>query len=238
MNNNPLLQAYPDEWPIAQELLPAYLKKTLSSSDQAWMETWINQVKSQAGDGALQLERELHFAHLLQTQLSAPSVGLDVQGSWDKLSASISQPSASPAHNLAPKPRHSPSLQQRMQDILGQFMTWWSRQWVAIAVCALLAAHIGLLSLLAGGSDSTRIPAIAAPASGNSAPASGVIYRVAFKPEAKAQEILGLLLRMQAQIIAGPSALGLWSIQVENSQALAAEQLLKHSSLVETYSLD
>ena len=91
--------------------------------------------------------------------------------------------------------------------------------WALAGVVAVQAGVIGvLLSMPPQGGEQVPLSGGAA-----SAAADTVVFTVAFKPQASEAAIRALLAQAQAQIIGGPSALGLYRVAVARSRVAAAQ---------------
>ncbi|WP_120495527.1 zf-HC2 domain-containing protein [Kiloniella sp. EL199] len=77
-----------------------------------------------------------------------------------------------------------------------------------------------------------------AASGGNVAPVRGPVLSVTFVPEAQEENIRELLLAVDARIVDGPSALGIYKLSVPKDPEAVISKLLAHKNLVETVQRD
>ena len=79
---------------------------------------------------------------------------------------------------------------------------------------------------------------LVAASGGNVAPVRGPVLSVTFVPEAQEENIRELLLAVDARIVDGPSALGVYKLAVPKHPEAVISKLLAHKNLVETVQRD
>lgn len=109
-----------------------------------------------------------------------------------------------------------------------RWMSWWRTHWQspALATCLLV---IGVQAVL--WQQASHAPAPLEALSGSQPAASGVLL-VAFEPTASEADIRALLRVLHAEIIGGPSALGLYRVQVRGDVNAARNQLERAQGVV------
>ncbi|WP_020591320.1 anti-sigma factor family protein [Kiloniella laminariae] len=100
----------------------------------------------------------------------------------------------------------------------------------AIAACLLLLLQTAVTLPMWNRSGDDLIAA----GGGTAAQLGGQIITVTFVPEASEENIRNLLLAVDASIVAGPSALGVYRLSVARDSEAVVEKLLAHRNLVET----
>ncbi|TCT26252.1 hypothetical protein [Thermomonas haemolytica] len=170
------------------------------------------------------LPRDDALAHRLRQHWDAATPRVDQREAWRRLQAQLPP---------APAARKRPRLAER----LAEWRSWWlpTLSFASGAACAALA-----LALLAPMTLSpARAPAAFEPLAGPAAttPAAGTRLAVAFAADARLADINTLLLQLQASVVQGPSALGLYTLEVAPDMAEQALQRLQSSPLVDSATL-
>lgn len=191
-----------------QELLPFYVNATLEGEDKARIEQAIKD------DPFLQDEIEL------LTKLRGEIQGQQFENSPGELGLKRLQKSIE-AENL----KNDPVARARSKITKEQNWHWRA---AAIAACLLLMLQtIVTYSVWQSGDLSA--------AGGNQImQVSGPILSVTFVPSAREDNIRRLLLTVEATIIDGPSALGVYKISVPKDAQAALDKLRAHKNLIET----
>ncbi len=204
-----------------RELLPWFAAGTLAPDERQFVDAWLARHGAQHPAMVAELSWLRRSAaqarELARAQAPAPEAGLA------ELMARIGTESgrAAPA---APGAQH-----------FGRRFSLWLAELLAprpalafglVAVMLLQAAVIG--------SQMTREPAALVPLGGNHAPtgsaaADAVVLGVVFNADAREAEVRAVLAAAGAQIVGGPSALGLYLVAVPKPQAEAAIATLQAS---------
>ncbi len=206
-----------------REWLPWFAAGTLAPAEQQFVHAWLDRNGAQHASITAELNwlrrtatqaRELVHAHS-----PAPDAGLV------ELMARIGaeRRRAAPAASGAFRP-----FRLWLADLLAP------RPALAFAVVAMLLLQAAVI-----GSLMTREPAEQVPLGGATsaigAPADSVWLSVAFHANAREADIRAALARAGAQIVGGPSALGLYRVAVHKAQADAAmAALLSSTTTVES----
>lgn len=113
---------------------------------------------------------------------------------------------------------------------------WWRTLWPPILAYGLGAATAAWVLTVGLPIAPSHPGAAVVPLGGSEAPAvqaETVRLQVVFRNTASAEQIRALLVPLSAQVVAGPSRLGVWELVVPASQARAAVHTLRASTLVE-----
>ena len=239
-NHYVLSAAYPQEWARAEHLLPGFLKKTLSTSDQEWMEQWTNQIETADGLAAEALRKETAWVKSAQESLSQRATEFNAQAGWQKLTAELE---AERRGKAAPRLESPVSVFQKFKQWLTKIaqmqhdraLQWWQKPAAGVLGSALIIGQMGFLAaavkqLYVAHTDTT----IVSPSSGASRPTEGALLKVAFKPDATVKDIMSVLTSIEGRVTGGPGALGIWEIEVPTDKLPAALKLLEGSKAVES----
>ena len=255
-NHDILNAAQPETWARAEHLLPGYLKKTLSTPDQAWMEVWINQTQIAGGPVAAALTSELAWVRGAQETLGQQALAFNTQNGWHKLQATL-QNELTVKNNMGASPGTSapalatqaaisppaPSLLRQIKLWLAKLarmqkdraLHWWQKPAVAALASAMVIGQMGFLAAAVKQVHTlTTDASMVTPSSGASRPTDGVVLKVVFKPKASMQDIMASLNRVKGRVVGGPGALGIWEVEVPTDQLLNAVQTLGKSKTVES----
>ncbi|WP_240126658.1 hypothetical protein [Thermomonas alba] len=125
----------------------------------------------------------------------------------------------------------------RLAARLAEWRTWWlpTLTFAGGAACAALAMVLLAPVTLAPAPAPQAFTALSGPE--RPAPATGARLQVAFTADARMADINGLLLRLDASVVSGPSALGLYTLEVAPESAAQALQQLQASRLVDSATL-
>jgi len=109
-------------------------------------------------------------------------------------------------------------------------------RWLAVAAAAQTVAIGLLLALLwQQTSEVMTAPRFATLSSSSVIPADGTLLRVVFKPETSADDVKALLLSLDAQVIAGPTEAGVYTLRLPRS--LTEEETLRTLAQVRSSAL-
>ncbi|MCR6497053.1 hypothetical protein LJB71_13030 [Thermomonas sp. S9] len=117
---------------------------------------------------------------------------------------------------------------------LAEWRSWWmpTLTFATGGACAALVMALLAPMTLAPSPPSTPFVALSGPAT--PVPTAGARLQVAFAADARLADINALLLQLDASVVAGPSALGLYTLQVAPDTAAQALQRLQSSPLVDS----
>jgi hypothetical protein len=214
-----------------RELLPWFASDALEGEPQAFVEAWLARQAEVPADIAAELAWWRSASRVARDDAAAralsPAAALAADEGLAQLMARVAsvreQEGVEAARAPAARAAARPGVLQRLQQALsGAFasrspaMAWGLAtlavaQGVAIAV--LLLREPAQQVPLSGGTDSA----------GNAASAGQALFTVAFKPQASQQAVQQLLADAGAQIVAGPSALGLFRVAVPAAGAAQAQ---------------
>lgn len=198
-----------------RELLPFHALDALEGEDREFLHRWL----AQHGDEHPELASELRWLQRSAEQARELAAAPAAQAGLVELMTRIA------AEAPAPQPRPAAAAPP-----------WWQRLFaaprLAMAMAVLLVVQGAALVVLLQREPAEQEALSGAPAA---AAAGRVLLSVAFKPDAREADLRALLASVNAEVAAGPSALGLWQLTVP---AEAAEQALMQlraaSTLVES----
>ncbi|MEM6781239.1 MAG: hypothetical protein AAF569_05200 [Pseudomonadota bacterium] len=193
------------------ELLPFYVNGSLEGEEKALVEKAIKDNPS--------LENEIKFLEKLrgkvQTQEFENSPG---ELGLKRLQKSIAEE----------KLKNDPIA--RAQSKITREQNWGWRA-AAIAACLLLMLQTVVIFPIWQNADLTA-------AGGPAVHAEGRIVNVTFAPDAQEENIRNLLLAIEASIVDGPSALGVYQLSIPKEFEAAIEKLEAHKNLIESVDYD
>ena len=146
-NHDVLSAAHPLDWARAEHLLPGYLKKTLSGSDQEWMKQWMTQIENTGGAVADALESETAWVRTAQDVLSTRATEFNAHAGWQKLQAGLQS-------ERAPEVASRVSLLQKLKQWLAKLarmqqdraLQWWQKPAIGALASAMIVGQMGFLA--------------------------------------------------------------------------------------------
>jgi hypothetical protein len=232
----------------ARTLLPSFLKKTISANDKAWMTQFIQNLQDKSlnlDEGKVrQFNDEMAWVELSQGQLDNTTPAFDSEAGWKKMAmqleiSPLAQP-AQPSHPLqAPHDKKKRSAFDLMKLLInakfGSLIELWRKPMVGVLASTMIVAQMGLLAALVKYTwQAQKQETTVSPASGDVKLKDMVLFSVMVKDAAKVQDMRALLEGMQAQVISGPSAIGIWVIAVPKDKLIDAAKAFKSSAIVES----
>ncbi len=204
------------------ELLPWFAAGTLAPDERQFVDAWLARHGAQHPAMVAELtwlrRSAAQARELAQAQAPAPEAGLS------ELMARIG----------AERGPAAPAAPGALQPFGRQFSQWLAELLAPRPALAFGLVAVMLLQVAVIGSLMTREPAEFVPLGGPNAPvgsavADDVVLSVAFSASAREAEIRAVLAGAGAQIVGGPSALGLYLVAVPKAQAEAAVATLQAS---------
>jgi|GEM_PF-976483 len=200
-----------------RELLPWYAMGALPVNESAFIDQWLAAAPAHT---VIDLQAEIAWLRgaAIAARESVPEARLDA--GWDMLSQRIAAEAPS-TRNLSatrPTPRGPSWLQGRIEAL----SNWLAPRGAGFAMgaAAVILVQAGVI-----GAMLLRTPAEQEPLSGVPAinvPSGSAVLTVAFRAGVAESDLRGLLLQNHAEIVSGPSALGLYRIAVPAAEATAA----------------
>lgn len=210
----------------ARELLAWHSQDALTGEDLVFMRQWLE--KSGADDPAM--AQELAWlrstAALLRAQVEneARLAQQPVDEGLRALMARIAH--ETPRGNKPPG--WDECIGQWLRDVVGVRSTGW-----AMGVMALVAVQAGVIAALLADPPAAQVP-LSGAATSTGVSSDQVLLTVAFRAQATESAMRSTLASADAQIVSGPSALGLYLVAVPRDQADSmATQLRAASAVVE-----
>jgi hypothetical protein len=223
----------------ARTLLPSYLKKTISADDKAWMTQFIHNLHDQSlnlDEGEVrQFHDEMAWVELSQQQLEIQTPTFDSEAGWKKMAMKLNLNQSTQATTVRSTQSVVDVLRSVFNAKFGTLILFWRKPMVGFLASTMIVAQMGLLAALVKYTWQTqRQETVVAPASGDVRMSGMVLFSVMLKDVAKVQEMRALLETMQAQVVSGPSAIGLWVIAVPKDKLIEAAKAFKSSTIVES----
>lgn len=236
----------------ARELLAWHAQGVLTGQDRVFMDQWLEINAAKHPEIAAELAWLRSTAAQLQAQVQAqahlaqPSENAGLNTLLQRIALEKAGNPENSAGQAAPRPT-PPAPNSSLRPQAGSQATWGERiaVWLsdvlgarspalALGVAAVVIAQAGVIGALL-----MKAPASQAPLSGTASdvalPADKVFLTVAFSPSASELAIRTVLASANAQIVAGPSALGLYTVAVPSAKADSlAQQLLAAAGVVES----
>lgn len=232
----------------ARELLAWHAQGVLTGQDRVFMDQWLETNAAKHPEIAAELAWLRSTAAQLQAQvhLAQPSENAGLNTLLQRIALEKAGNPENSAGQAVPQPT-PPAPNSSLRPQAGSQATWGERiaAWLsdvlgarspalALGVAAVVIAQAGVIGALL-----MKAPASQAPLSGTASdvalPADKVFLTVAFSPSASELAIRTVLASANAQIVAGPSALGLYTVAVPSAKADSlAQQLLAAAGVVES----
>ena len=231
------------EFSRAINLIPGHLKNCLSEDDSAWMKGFLAQLQNADPAQAQAFAEELQWVEKTQAQMEQSLPRIDLEAGWLHLAGKL-KAAADPQHarNVAPD-QSSNKIVQWIKDFIQMriegLLNLWRKPAVVVLGSALIVGQMGMLAAVVKKMYTVETAGIAIPASGSKGAASDqvIVVQVIFKDNTKVADIRKLLDASGAQIIGGPSAIGVWEVQIDKSKQTAAIDQISKSKTVESISL-
>jgi hypothetical protein len=219
----------------AKHLIPGYLKKTLSGDDKEWMAQFLNTVQSlgAANAAATEFTQEMAWVQRTQEHLAQSSPAFDAQAGWQRMQNRLATPS----------PASAPQRERNvLQWIKAQFrarverlVRLWQKPIVAATASAMIIGQMGLLAAVVRYTYNVEPQAaVVAPASGSKTGQDTVVLALVFKDKATAEQMRKLLDSVQAQVVGGPGAIGVWEVAVPKDKLNEAMKAFNTSKILES----
>jgi hypothetical protein len=209
-----------------QALLPLHAQGLLQGEQLTFMHDWLEHNMAQYPE----MKAELAWLGTTSTQLKEESAKHvraaqpQLDAGLNSLMGRIAAEQASLASGAAPVPRRAAPEQKNW---IAEISDWFSRalgagsRGFAMGAAVLVLGQAGVIGALLVNepAQQTVLSGEGNTTAGNAAAGDAVTaLTVAFNPTATESEISQALIRAKAQLISGPSALGLYSVSVPTAQ--------------------
>jgi hypothetical protein len=126
-----------------------------------------------------------------------------------------------------------------IQQLIKGLLDLWRKPAVVVLGSAMIVGQMGLLAAVIKKLYTLETTSMAIPASGSKDAASdkAVTVQVIFKDTTSVADIRKLLEASGAQIVGGPSVIGVWEVQMDKSRQVATMDQISKSEYVESISL-
>lgn len=221
----------------AQYLIPGLLKKTLGTDDSEWMAQFLNTLRSQGGPVLAEFEQEMAWVERTQQHLAQTSPVFDAQAGWQRMKGRldtatekvVGSPPAAPT-----RPRNVVQwVKSQFRDRIDNAIRWWQKPVVAVLASAMIVGQMGILAVVVRNFYNVAPQAaIVVPASGEKSLPDSITLAVVFKDKATLKQVNHLLGSVQAQVVGGPGAIGVWEIAVPKDRLNEAMKVFGASEIV------
>lgn len=194
------------------QLLPFYVNGSLPSSERNWIDHELQR--------SPELRAEVSAIVSLQTQIKAATSTIDCERGWDQICKQI---------------LGDPQAGRRLRSLEKHSLRRWS---VPVGLAASILASVLIAALMyAPPKEVANVTFTPLGESGASMDAARVVVQVTFRPTAQEGAIRELIAALRGEIVAGPGALGIYSIRLHHSHAQQAViELRARAELVESVS--
>jgi hypothetical protein len=200
------------------DMLPSYVNNTLDEASRRRLENLMQSSPSLRAEVSwLRQVREHVQSDKAQRQQPAADAGLD------RLMTLIAAEKSGKVSSIAPLS----SLSKRV--------TTWYKPALAIAATVMFAQAIGLFMLLGNGSGADTIRSLSGGVASHYGSQHGSVLQVTFNSAVTEAQMRASLTSVGGEIVAGPGALGVYSIRVQKgSGADAANKLMQQKNVIDT----
>jgi len=204
--------------PRFDELLPFYVNGTLSATDRAWVDGYLDEHPT--------ARAELRWYESLQTRLREDVPAVSSEVGMERALQRIR--TEGPAAQRARQPA-APSLLERLQGWLASIVPQpMLRPAFAGAMAVVAVQTIVIATLFVERDDPSEIRALRA-----SVVEKGPYLKVNFKADARETDIRMLLVEVHGSLAAGPGQLGDYYVRVPEQQVPTSSDKLAASAIVE-----
>ena len=234
----------PEELARARDLLPWYANGSIDAADAEWLGAWLTKHQVQVPEMITELNwlRQTGQQVKDKVRVPEPTRGLDTlmsriqseqTSAFEATAAPVAPPATTPTIAPAPPAAKAPSIPAWWLTVQDNLRQLFSRPMLATAFAIAFLLQLSIMGALMI-SRSNEIQQAhddsLTPLSGNiTAPKGTVILQVAFFPDTPESAIRELLGQANASIIAGPGALGIYTLSIPKDQAVAARQTLERA---------
>lgn len=226
----------------ARHLIPGYLKKTLSANDSEWMAQFLSSTKLNNPTFSGEFESEMAWVAQTQAQLAQAAPAFDVQSGWQRVQGRLDTPGAfAQQANTAQAARpHRPRgiinwIKSQARARLDKLIRMWQKPVVAVMGSAMIIGQMGILAAVVRYTYNVEPQvAMVSPASGSKVDPDSVVLAIVFKDKVTARQMQQLLGSVQAQVVGGPGAIGVWEVAVPKDKLAEAMKLFGSSKLIDS----
>lgn len=221
----------------ARHLIPGLLKKTLGTDDSEWMAHFLDTLRTQGGSVWAEFEQEMAWVERTQQHLTQTSPVFDTQAGWQRMQGRMDAAIENVVASPPAAPTRSRSVVQwvksQFRDRIDNAIRWWQKPVVAVLASAMIAGQMGLLAVVVRNYYNV-LPqaAIVAPASGEKGLPDSITLAVVFKDNSTLKQVHQLLGSVQAQVVGGPGAIGVWEVAVPKDRFNEAMKAFATSEIV------
>jgi hypothetical protein len=220
----------------ARNLIPGFLKKMLGADDSEWIAQFLNTLRSTGSPAAAEFEQEIAWVERTQLHLAQTSPVFDAQAGWQRMQGRLDA-SANAAPAAAPSPLRTAAawVKSQFRARLDKAIRWWQKPAVAAMASAMLIGQMGLLAAVVRYTYNVEPQtALVAPAAGEKSNPDSMTLAVVFKDKATLKQMRQLLDSVQAQVVGGPGAIGVWEVAVPKDKVNEAMKVFSASNIVES----
>ena len=224
--NTPSPVTYFTDIERARNLIPGFLKKTLSPDDREWMTQFLDNLNQQGGSVAAEFTQEIEWVERSQQQLAQDAPAFNAQAGWQRMQSRLDAlaPLAEQTQHIKAKP--ITTLTTAISRVKSEIRTrihgaaaWWRKPVVGVIASAMIVGQMGILAAVVKQmSQATTVVEGVTPSSGTPSLEGMQVLVIVFKDNASLLEVRTLIDSVQGRVIDGPGALGVWLVAVPKDQ--------------------
>lgn len=226
----------------ARNLIPGFLKKTLTTVDKEWMTQFLDTLNQQGGSSADEFTQEMAWVQRSQQQLAQDAPAFDAQAGWQRMQGLLDAPAP-----LARQTRHADAapfatlvswVKAQIRTRISNAAAWWRKPMVGVLASAMIIAQMGLLAAVVKQMSQGQIAAVSVtPSSGAPSLEGLTVLTIVFKDSASLLEVRTLIDSVQGRVIDGPGALGVWLVAVPKDKLETSLKRLSSTKAVESVAI-
>lgn len=227
--NTPSPVTYFTDIERARNLIPGFLKKTLSPDDREWMTQFLDNLNQQGGSVAAEFTQEIEWVERSQQQLAQDAPAFNAQAGWQRMQNRLDAPAplaeqaqhikAAPITTLTTLTTAISRVKSEIRTRIHGAAAWWRKPVVGVIASAMIVGQMGILAAVVKQmSQATTVVEGVTPSSGAPSLEGMQVLVIVFKDNASLLEVRTLIDSVQGRVIDGPGALGVWLVAVPKDQ--------------------
>ena len=224
--NTPSPVTYFTDIERARNLIPGFLKKTLSPDDREWMTQFLDNLNQQGGSVAAEFTQEIEWVERSQQQLAQDAPAFNAQAGWQRMQSRLDAlaPLAEQTQHIKAKPITTLTtailrVKSEIRTRIHGAAAWWRKPVVGVIASAMIVGQMGILAAVVKQmSQATTVVEGVTPSSGAPSLEGMQVLVIVFKDNASLLEVRTLIDSVQGRVIDGPGALGVWLVAVPKDQ--------------------
>ena len=224
--NTPSPVTYFTDIERARNLIPGFLKKTLSPDDREWMTQFLDNLNQQGGSVAAEFTQEIEWVERSQQQLAQDAPAFNAQAGWQRMQSRLDAlaPLAEQTQHIKATPITTLTtailrVKSEIRTRIHGAAAWWRKPVVGVIASAMIVGQMGILAAVVKQmSQATTVVEGVTPSSGAPSLEGMQVLVIVFKDNASLLEVRTLIDSVQGRVIDGPGALGVWLVAVPKDQ--------------------